>query len=755
MVPHSVRAPLKSKAGIAQIFKYNLTSRTRSDIKLTCELEMNRRKFIIASAAAGLSRRFAGRSPGGRIDRAALVRRHCPVLTCADVRSPLQVGNGEFAFTADITGLQTFPADYLNGMPLGTLSNWAWHSFPNPQHYHIGEIMRPFDSHGRKVSYADAWEGSGSSGATPRIKKAVQWLRQNPHRIDLGRIGLILRKASGDQASLNDITGIHQRLDLLSGRIESQFKFENQPVQVTTLCHPRHSILAVRVRSALISKSRLGVSIAFPYPSGTWRNGDDWKSSNQYRTEITPSQNSAVFDCVLDATRYWVHTGWSGEAAWAKAEPHHFHLFAPRQNELDLVFSFSPGRPPSGLPGFEQVRTAAEQFWQKFWNSGGTIDLSGCTDARAGEFERRIVLSQYLTTVNCSGSMPPQETGLATDSWYGKFHMEKHWWHAAHFVLWGRSPLLEKSLPWYTRILPGARETARFQGYLGARWPKMVGPGGRESPSSVGAYIIWQQPHPIYYAELLYSARPSRETLDRYQEIVHETAEFMASYAWWDSSSRRYVLGPPVIPAQKSYGGLRARVINPTFELAYWQWALSIAQKWRERLSQERKREWDEVIAGISAPLVRDGIYTAIGVTPYTLYSDHPSLLYALGFVPPTPLIHPETMRRTLRDVIAHWNWDSTWGWDYPAMAMTAARLGETDKAIDVLMMDVPKNQYLPNGHCSQRPNLPVYLPANGGLLYVTAMMAGGWGGAPDRPTPGFPSNGRWNVQYEGLRPAL
>ena len=53
--------------------------------------------------------------------------------------------------------------------------------------------------------------------------------------------------------------------------------------------------------------------------------------------------------------------------------------------------------------------------------------------------------------------MPPQETGLTVNSWYGKFHLEMHWWHAAHFALWNRTPLLEKSLGWYDRILPAAR----------------------------------------------------------------------------------------------------------------------------------------------------------------------------------------------------------------------------------------------------------------------------------------------------------
>lgn len=716
---------------------------------------MNRREFIIASAAAGLSRRFAERPAGSRIDRAALVRRHCPVLRAANIRSPLQVGNGEFSFTADITGLQTFAGDYAKGMPLGTLSNWAWHSFPNPEHYRLSKIMRPYDSHGRQVPYPDGWEGTGTSAAGVQTRKAVEWLRENPHRIDLARIGFILRKANGEKAILSDVTGIHQRLDLLTGCLESRFEFDRQPVQVITLSHPRRSLLAVRVTSPLIAAGRLGVSVGFPYASGGWRNEEDWNSAAQYQTRITPSKNSTLFECVLNNTRYWVHTVWLGKASWKKVRPHHFQFFAPHQNELDLIFSFTPQPPASGISGFQQVRTAAEQFWQEFWHSGGAIDLSASTDSRADELERRIVLSQYLTAVNCSGSLPPQETGLVTDSWYGKFHLEMHWWHAAHFVLWRRQALLEKSLPWYARILPRARETARLQGYRGARWPKMVGPDGRESPSSVGAFIIWQQPHPIYYAELLYRARPSHETLDRYREIVHETAEFMASYAWWDAGSQRYILGPPVVPAQESYARMRARAINPTFELAYWQWALSIAQKWRQRLGQKPQPAWDKVIRGLSTPLVRDGMYAAIGLPPYTLYTDHPSLLYALGFVPSTPLIRPETMRRTLHNVLAHWNWDSTWGWDYPAIAMTAARLGEPQQAINVLMMEVGKNHYLPNGHCFQRANLPLYLPANGGLLFAAAMMAAGWNGAPHRPAPGFPNDGSWNVQHEGLQPAL
>ncbi len=43
------------------------------------------------------------------IDRHALVTRHNPTITAIDKSAPFMVGNGNFAFTADITGLQTFP----------------------------------------------------------------------------------------------------------------------------------------------------------------------------------------------------------------------------------------------------------------------------------------------------------------------------------------------------------------------------------------------------------------------------------------------------------------------------------------------------------------------------------------------------------------------------------------------------------------------------------------------------------------------
>jgi hypothetical protein len=82
-----------------------------------------------------------------------------------------------------------------------------------------------------------------------------------------------------------------------------------------------------------------------------------------------------------------------------------------------------------------------------------------------------------------------------------------------------------------------------------------------------------------------------------------------------------------------------------------------------------------------------------------------------------------------------------------------AGRIGEPGVAIEALLMDKPKNAYLPNGHNPQMGNfLPLYLPGNGGLLAAISLMIAAWDGA-GQSSPGFPDNGMWEVQHEGFTP--
>lgn len=110
-------------------------------------------------------------------------------------------------------------------------------------------------------------------------------------------------------------------------------------------------------------------------------------------------------------------------------------------------------------------------------------------------------------------------------------------------------------------------------------------------------------------------------------------------------------------------------------------------------------------------------------------------------------------MLNTLNRVLAQWRLDQVWGWDFPMLAMTAARLDEPELAVEALMYDSPQNTYLPNGHNRQgaRKDLPLYLPGNGALLTAVGMMAAGWDGCSSTDAPGFPKDGTWKVSHEGL----
>jgi hypothetical protein len=710
---------------------------------------------LAAGALAGSAEGAAGdgppatRRPRVSIERRALVTRHNPVLRRFDPESPLSVGNGELGFTADVTGLQTFPEAFEATIPLATLSSWGWHTSPNPDAWTIDRFtFAEFASHGRRVPYADI----PGDRRTPEI----QWLRANPHRLHLGRIGFRLAREDGREAVATDLEDVEQTLDLWSGVLHSRFRLDGRSVVVETVCHPRRDALAVRVRSPLVRLGRIGVDLRFPYGTGQ-ATAADWERPDAHRTGFVPrGAGAAEFERRLDGDTYHVSARWSTGGTIERRDAHHFRLQpAATADVFELVVDFAPDRRDLP-PRFAESRSAATEHWRRFWTEGGAIDLSASRDPRWRELERRIVLSQYLTAIQCAGRYPPQETGLTFNSWEGKFHLEMHWWHAAQFALWNRLPLLEKSLDYYRSILPRARATARRQGYAGARWPKMTDPSGAESPSSVGPFLVWQQPHPIFYAELVRRQRDDRGTLDRFRDVVFESAEFMASFAAWDEAGGRYVLGPPLQCAQEVFP--KDRTVNCAFELVYWRWGLETAQRWRERLGLPREEAWDRVLRLLAAPAVADGKYLFAETAPESYTDprwrrDHPSVVAAFGVLP-GPGVDAGTMRRTLDWIWELWNWPDTWGWDYPMLAMTAARLGQPDRAIDALLLDTPKNRYRMNGHNHQRPGLTIYLPGNGGLLYAVALMAAGWDGAPGRPAPGFPDDGSWTVRHEGLRPA-
>ena len=236
------------------------------------------------------------------IDREALVTRNNPVLAAADTLASLSVGNGEFAFTADVTGLQTFPESYKNGVPLGTQSQWGWHSFANPENYKPADALKEYDfGRGHKELYSCQFKEPG------RQKSASDWLRKNPHRLHLGIIGLEV-----PDAFLADVTAIDQKLDMWNGEISSRFTLGGQTYDVKTVCHPERDLVATTVTSP----AHTGIKLHFPYPTGG--HCDDacnWDANDKHRTEIVRQDaQHALLKRTLDATTYYVNLTWEGQA---------------------------------------------------------------------------------------------------------------------------------------------------------------------------------------------------------------------------------------------------------------------------------------------------------------------------------------------------------------------------------------------------------------------------------------------------------
>lgn len=674
------------------------------------------------------------------IHRRQVVERNNPHVSSMDSLNSLSVGNAGFAMTVDGTGLQSFPKAYSKGVPLGTMSDWGWHSFANPEGYKPEESWRDYDfGRGRKEPYATQVKDD------QRKKAAGDWYRVNPHRLHLGTLGLSLGDDPGQ------VKGIDQQLDLWNGIIKSHFSYKGKAYDVETTCHPDLDMIATHVQS----KGKIVFDVRFAYPTGGHSDDAcDWSKDEWHSTTLVAhTMNSAILKRKVDETVYFVMLRWQGKAQLTKAGKNWFQLAAKSQ-AISLTCQYAE-QSTASQQAFADVEAAAKTYWNEYWQKGAMVDFSACKDARAKEMERRVVLSQYLLAIQDAGDTPPQETGLTYNSWFGKFHLEMILWHQAQFALWGHPELLDRSLSWYFKAEQNARQIAQRQGFKGVRWMKMTDPDAGEAPSSTGSFLIWQQPHLIYLAELLYRANPTPAVLQKYARLVDETAEFMGDFAEYDKAHDRYILRG-CIAAQETLPA--ATTVNPPFELSYWHYALQVAQQWRERLGKPREVHWDDIIDKISPLASKDSLYLAAETEPDTyskvrMFSDHPAVMGAVGVLPYNGRqVDLAKMKTTEEWIWNHWQWNTSWGWDYPMMAMCAARMGEPQNAVGALLMNQQKNTYLVSGHNYQDGRLRLYLPGNGGLLMAVAMMCAGWDGSC-QPNPGFPQDGNWNVRWEGLKP--
>lgn len=174
------------------------------------------------------------------INRRAVVARHSLLTSVAnasmlDPADVFTLGNGDFAFSVDATGLQTLNDTFATQRPrldLNTLSSWGWHSLPSqfPDTSDATRFLRSMNwsylptavsaSLNRTVPYLVGENNTSPNGG---------WTSSNPHRMGLGQLSLRVvapGDAPGDDpaaplaASLTDLTS---ELDTWAGGVTAAF----------------------------------------------------------------------------------------------------------------------------------------------------------------------------------------------------------------------------------------------------------------------------------------------------------------------------------------------------------------------------------------------------------------------------------------------------------------------------------------------------------------------------------------------------
>ncbi|KAH8590680.1 Six-hairpin glycosidase-like protein [Bisporella sp. PMI_857] len=686
------------------------------------------------------------------INRQKVVRQFNPVRHASSNPTPMQVGNGNFAFGADITGLQTF-------QPFNTLSSWGWHNFSlptTPGQSSVNDFTGlDWWTHERLVNY------NQPNPAQPLISN---WLIQNPQRLNLGRVGLWFDPKLGITES--NMFNATQILDLYSGVITSQFTVLGSEVKIQTSVDPYSDTVAILINSDLLKMRGLGVFFDYPYSDLNKFNAPfvgPFNKTDLHTTTLQQTKSRAQITHNIDTVIYYTTIKWSGDSTISnpKDGSHRYTLHPGKTDgsELTITTNFSPSRfsltQRTELASAHEIFSKSRKWWSEYWESGAFLDLTTAKNANATELQRRVILSQYLLAINDAGRDPPQESGLANNGWYGKFHLEMILWHLAQWGRWGKWSLFNRAVPGvYTRFLETSVQRAKRQGYEGARWGKMSDPTGRSAPGEINSLLIWQQPHPFYFAEMEYRAFPTKETLRKWDNILTKSAEFMVSFAWWNASTGVYDLGPPMYPVSENTKP--NNTINPTFELAYWRFGLNIATYWKSRQNLPTPANWTHVLNNL-APLPIDSatdtypVYESIPnmwIDPNTFY-DHPAMSGIFGLLPPTLGFNLTVSKNTATRIAEKWNFKNLFGWDFPMLAMNAVRLQDAETAVKYLLD--PNWEFDDVGMPIGGPRVPTpYFPSSGGLLLAAAMMAGGWDGSEG---PHFPAD--WVVNAEGFEPSM
>lgn len=342
-----------------------------------------------------------------QINRQAVIARYSPTRNASSATTPLQVGNGNFAFGADITGLQTF-------LPWAIMSSWAWMNDTLPPNKTLTDVTEyhgtSWFSHDHLVQY--------NFGGESTIQT---WLISNPNRVNLARIGLVFWDADGGLVEVTEKDLMHttQSLDLFTGLLESRMEWDGEEIVVSTSSSQGEGddTVAINIRSPLLSQRRLGVFVDFPWNSGAKKFNAPfvgvWNNTAAHSTVLTTGDGHARIVHQLLASQFTTTvSGDPFDITRDSPSAHRYTLQSTSDTDAFAVcVGFAPAAHHRGVYELTvMVINESKRAWRDYWLMSGFVDVvSHSTDPRANELQRRIVLSRYLMRVNEAGDAPPQE----------------------------------------------------------------------------------------------------------------------------------------------------------------------------------------------------------------------------------------------------------------------------------------------------------------------------------------------------------
>ena len=183
------------------------------------------------------------------IDRKALVRRHN--MRPTDIERIIPLGNGEFCFGCDRTGLQNFGGN--------AMAHWAWHTFPTPEGIHIDDWPETGSF------YTGRLTGDGCDSCPPGRDADRIFIYGNPHAANLGRLRFV--HPDGTALTAEEIVDSRRDCDLWTGILNTEFQFKGNPVHVTSCVHAGQDTAAVKISSPALADGSLGIALDIPDPT--------------------------------------------------------------------------------------------------------------------------------------------------------------------------------------------------------------------------------------------------------------------------------------------------------------------------------------------------------------------------------------------------------------------------------------------------------------------------------------------------------